>query len=232
MNHDGLFRLLLMLAATLFPCAASAQSDFATVRLDGRAVFQIGPASDDDDAGTRARRIESRLRGLLRNLDALAPPVARQTPRGWSVSVSGIPFVTLTERDAEDNLATQPALARRWALALDQSLRRARERRLGWGGRFGAETRASAESAFGRLTEAIFRIIPRALAALGVMVVFWLIARGFRSLLRIAFKRTVEDVTVESLVKQLTYYSILALGFFVAVDALGFDPSTVAAGLG
>ncbi|MEG3164478.1 mechanosensitive ion channel family protein [Sphingomonas sp. PB2P19] len=41
-----------------------------------------------------------------------------------------------------------------------------------------------------------------------------------------------DDVTAESLVKQLTYYAIITLGFFVAVDALGFDPTTVAAGLG
>lgn len=222
----------MMLAATLLAASAAAQSNFATVRLDGRAVFQIGPANDEDDAGTRARRIETRLGGLLRNLDALAPPVARQTPSGWSVSVSGIPVVTLTERDAEDNLTKQSVLARRWARALDQSLGQARQRRLGLGGRFGAETRASAESAFGRLTEAIFRIIPRALAALAVMAVFWLLARGFRRLLRFMFRHSVEDVTVESLIKQLSYYSILALGFFVAVDALGFDPSTVAAGLG
>lgn len=32
--------------------------------------------------------------------------------------------------------------------------------------------------------------------------------------------------------KQLTYYAIITLGFFVAADALGFDPSTVAAALG
>lgn len=227
-----LLRQILLALALLVAAPALAQNDVATVRLDGNAVFQVGPATDEDDASIRARRIEARLGGLLRNLNALAPPIARQTPSGWSVSVSGIPVVTITDRDAEDNLTTQPALAERWALALDRSLTRARERRLGWGGRFGAETRASAESAFGRLTEAVFRIIPRAIAALAVILIFWMFARGVRALLRLIFRRTVDDVTVESLIKQLTYYAILALGFFVAVDALGFDPSTVAAGLG
>jgi small-conductance mechanosensitive channel len=53
-----------------------------------------------------------------------------------------------------------------------------------------------------------------------------------RAGLRFVFRRSVDDVTVESLIKQFTYYAILAVGFFVAVDALGFDPTTVAAGLG
>lgn len=220
--------LLLLLAAR----PAWAQDAVATVRLDGQAVFQVGPASDNDDAGARARRIEARLSGLLRNLDALAPPVARQTPAGWSVVVSGIPVVTVTPRDAEDNLSTPPALARQWAGALGRSLARARERRLGFGGRFFAETRASAEAAFGRLSEAVLSIVPRAIAALAVILVFWGFARGVRALLRRIFKRTVDDVTIESLIKQLSYYAIIALGFFVAVDALGFNPTTVAAGLG
>jgi len=59
------------------PVAAHAQSDSATVRVDGRAVFQVGPSGETDDADQRARRIEQRLNGLLPNLDALAPPVAR-----------------------------------------------------------------------------------------------------------------------------------------------------------
>jgi small conductance mechanosensitive channel len=111
-------------------------------------------------------------------------------------------------------------------------LQGARDRRLGWGGRFWAETRGSGEAAFGRLIESVGRIIPRVLAAGVVIALFWLLARGVRGVLRLVFRRAVEDITVESLIKQLTYYAIITLGFFVAVDALGFDPTTVAAGLG
>lgn len=220
------------IALALTAAPASAQEEAATVRLDGRSVFQVGPAGENDDAGERARRIEQRLAGLLRNLDALGPPVARQTPSGWTVTVSGVPVVSVTPRDAEDNFTTPPALARQWASALDQSLDRARERRLGWGGRFGAETRAAIEAAFGRLAESATRIIPGVIAAIAVILLFWLIARAVRWTLSLIFRRVIEDLTVESLIKQLTYYAILALGFFVAVDALGFDPTTVAAGIG
>lgn len=224
--------LLCALLAVVTASPAAAQDEAATVRLDGRAVFQVGPTGETDDAGERAQRIERRLASLLRNLDALGPPLARQTAAGWTVSVSGVPVVTVTPRDAEDNFTTPPALARQWASALGLALDRARERRLGWSGRFGAETRASAEAAFGRLAESTTRIIPRALAAMSVILLFWLVARAVRWALTFLFRRVIEDVTIESLIKQLTYYAVLAIGFFVAVDALGFDPTTVAAGIG
>ena len=223
--------LLFCLLANV-PGQVSAQSEIATVRLDGQAVFQVGPSTDTEDASARARRIERRLGGLLRNLDALSPPVARMTRTGWTVTVSGIPIVTVTQRDAEDNLTTPDALARQWSGALGRALDRARERRSGWGGRFGAETRASAEAAFGRLAESVTLVVPRVLAATTVILLFWALARAIRWALSLVFRRVIEDVTVESLIKQLTYYAILALGFFVAVDALGFDPTTVAAGIG
>lgn len=39
-------------------------------------------------------------------------------------------------------------------------------------------------------------------------------------------------MTTENLVKQLAYYMVWTTGIIVAVDALGFDPQTVLAGLG
>ncbi len=220
------------LALLLAAHPAAAQANLATVRLDGRAVFQVGPSAADDPASERARRIEERLAPLVRNIGTVAPPIARQTPSGWTVSVSGIPVVSITQRDAEDNFATQEALARQWALALGRALEDARERRLGWGGRYLADVRASWEGAFGRLGESAAHVVPRALAAALVFLVFWVAARGVRFVLRAIFKESVDDLTAESLVKQLSYYAILALGFFVAVNALGFDPGTVAAGMG
>ena len=223
---------LVSLIVTVSCEPAWAQSDVATVRIDGRAVFQIGPGVDDGDPAVRARRVEERLSPLLGNPDALAPAIPRQSATGWSVTVSGIPVITVTPRDAEDAFTGEADLARQWASALDTALLRARDRRLGWGGRFVAETRGSGEAALGRMAESVGRIIPNVLAAGIVIAAFWLLARGVRALLRLVFRRTVEDITVESLVKQLTYYAIITLGFFVAVDALGFDPTTVAAGLG
>lgn len=225
-----------ILALLLTICASSpaaAQTSVASVRLDGRVVFQVGPADENGgDASARAKRIEDRLATILPNLRNLGPATAKQVGRTWTVSVSAVPVVTITSRDAEDNLTSQQALAQQWASNLQRALDRARQRRQGWGGRFGAEIQASAEAAFGRLQEAAVKVIPRGIAAVALVLFFWLIARLIRAALSLVFRHIMKDVTVESLIKQLTYYAILLLGFFVALDALGFSPTTVAAGVG
>lgn len=223
---------LLLLLVFGWGAPAPAQDTSATVRLDGRAVLQVGPDENGEGAAERARRIESRLSSLLPNVAHLGPAIPKTSGDSWTVTVSGVPVVDITPRDAEDNLVSQEVLARQWADRLNAALDRARERRSGWGGRFGAEVRASGEAAFGRLGESAVRIVPRAIAAVLVVLLFWLVAKVVRRALSIVFRRVIEDVTIESLIKQLTYYAILALGFFVALDALGFTPTTVAAGIG
>jgi small-conductance mechanosensitive channel len=148
------------------------------------------------------------------------------------ITVAGVPVVTVTEADAEDNVTSVDVLALQWSRALDAELSRAGERRLSRWGRFGAEVQASVQAAFSRLLESAIRIVPRALAALLVLGLFWLLATGVRAAMRAIFARVVEDRTVESLVKQGAYYAIWTLGLIVAVDALGFQPQTVVTGLG
>ncbi len=231
----------IVLVATLYALAsgatateAVAQDDRVTVRVDGRPVFRVG-AVDTTTAEARVRRIERRLSTLLESPRALAP--ARVAPADADagervVTISGVPIVTVTRGDAEDNLSSVDALAAQWAGALDAELTRARERRLSGWGRFVAEVRASGRAAFSRLGESALRVVPRALAALLVLGGFWLLAAGVRRLMRAIFRRVVEDLTVENLIKQVAYYAIWALGLLVAVDALGFQPQTVVAGLG
>ena len=230
-------RLLLALLAVLLalstPHPLAAQDERVTVRLDGRALFRVGPTTDAD-AATRARRVERRLATLLENPQAIVP--ARVEPGASEgeqiVTVAGVPVVTVTVADAEDNLTTPPALAALWAQRIDTALVEGRARRLSPGGRFAAEVQSAIRAAFARLGESALTIIPRALAALLVLGLFWLLASLVRRLLRFVFKRLISDLTVENLIRQLTYYAIWALGLLVAVDALGFDPQTVVTGLG
>ena len=49
---------------------ASAQDDRATVRIDGRAMFRVGP-TEELGASDRARRIERRVATLLETPDAI-----------------------------------------------------------------------------------------------------------------------------------------------------------------
>lgn len=225
--------LLLALALGLLrPAAVVAQSDRATVRVDGRPVFRVGGA-DSSDAAERALRIENRLGILLENPRAIGPArVERTAGRDLAVSVSGVSVVTVTPADAEDNVTSLEDLAVQWARAIDAALASARERRLSRFGRFGAEVRGAVTAAFSRLAESAIRIVPRALAALLVLALFWLLAAGARRLMRFVFHRIVADLTVENLIQQTAFFAIWTLGLIVTVDALGFRPQSVATGLG
>ncbi|NUN66763.1 mechanosensitive ion channel family protein (plasmid) [Pseudanabaena biceps] len=223
-----------LLAILLFLPSAAAQSEKETVRLDGRAIFRVGSVGEID-ATIRARQIERRINRLLENPDAIATPRIEPTNANVSdlvITIAGVPVVTVTETDAQDNLTTVNVLATQWSQAIDTTLKRASKRRLSPSGRFVAEVQASIETAFGRLIESAIVIIPRALAAFLVIGLFWAIATFVRWLMRIVFRHFVEDLTVENLIKQVAYYAVWCLGFIVALDAFGFDPQTAATGLG
>lgn len=200
---------------------AHAQGDAAPVRVDGRVVFRVG-ATSSDDAEARARAVERRIATLVERPELIEPArvVPGADPETRAVTVAGAPLVTVTAADAEDNLTTVDTLAAAWAEAATAALERARDRRLSWWGRFVTEVRAAVETAFGRLAESSVRIIPRALAALLVVGLFWALASGVRRLMRAVFARVVSDLTAENLVKQVAYYTVWALGLVVAADAL------------
>lgn len=228
-----LVMLITAWATIIAPGAVSAQDERVTVRLDGRTVFRVS-AMGKTDATARARQIERRMNRLLENPKAIAPsrvePAADNSER--VITIAGVPVVTVTKADAQDNLTTVDAVATQWSKAVDAAIRRATQRRLSPLARFSTEVQASIETAFGRLIESAITIIPRALAALVVISLFWAIAAGVRWLMRIIFRHMVEDLTVENLIKQVAYYAVWVLGIIVALDAFGFDPQSVATGLG
>jgi len=153
---------------------ARAQDDRATVRVDGRSVFRVGP-TEELEAAARARQIERRMTTLLETPDAIGRAQVERTGEDGSeraVTVAGVPVVTVTQTDDDDNLASIDVVAAQWAAAVDSALLRAAEARLAPGGRFVAEVRGAIEAAFARLSESTLRIIPRILAALLVLGLF------------------------------------------------------------
>lgn len=227
-----LLTILIVISITI-PNSVRAQDERVTVRLDGRALFRVS-AVDNTKASDRARQIERRMNRLLENPTAISPPQIEtsQDKQQRVITSAGVPIVTLTSTDAQDNLTTVDALAIQWSQAIDTALKRASQRRLSPWGRFVAEVQASVETAFGRLIESAITIIPRAIAAILVIGLFWAIATFIRWLMRIIFRHIVEDLTVENLIKQVAYYAVWTLGLIVALDAFGFDPQAVATGLG
>lgn len=227
---------LLSIAALLavFSPEAAAQETHATVRLDGRAVFRVGELPNQD-ARTRARQIEQRLLAVLENPRALAR--ARVTgvngqPMQRQIMVSGRPIVMVTPVDAEENGTTVDALAAQWAQAIDGALQRAGARRSSERERFVTAVRAGVETAFARLLDSAILIIPRALAALFVIGLFWIAAVTFRWALKVTSGWVLSDPTARNLVQQVGYYTVWILGLVVAASAFGMDPQSVATGLG
>jgi small conductance mechanosensitive channel len=227
--------ILLILISLVLPAALVAQDTRASVRVDGRAVLRVGPIDDEMDAAARAARIEQRINSLLENPQAIGPAQIEPSPdkpEHRVIVVSGVPIVTVTEIDAEDNLTSVEQLALQWSQAIDDTLQRAgAERQSPWG-RFVAEVRGSVENAFASLGESLIVIIPRALAALLIFAIFWLVALIVRWLARVLLVRLIPDRTGQNLVQQVSYYIIWAIGIIVAIDAFGVDPQTLVAGLG
>jgi small conductance mechanosensitive channel len=222
---------LAILAFHLLVPAGLAQDAETTVRLDGRALFRV---SEDGEISSerRADRVEQRLASLLENLETI--PRARIISEGAErvVTVAGVPVTRVLPLDAENNLTNLDDLASQWAATINRELARAHERRLGPGGRFVAETRGAVQNAFAGVAESAVRTVPRVLAALLVISAFVLLAWAVHRLLRALFRRTVEDRTLENLIKQSVYYAIILLGVIIAAGALDVSPQALVTGLG
>jgi small-conductance mechanosensitive channel len=213
---------------------ASAQVDGeAAVRLNGVPVIRVA-AAGDESASVRAERIERRLERLVARDDVPGAITVVPGPGGDSrvVQLGDAPLVTVTREDADDQLLSVDALAAEWATALEGALQQARAARLSPGRRFTTEMQGAVTTAVRRLADSATRVIPRVLAAVAVLGVFWTLAAGLRALLRVLFRRLISDLTVENLVKQLGYYLVWGIGILVAADALGFEPEVVVTGLG
>jgi len=228
--------LLLTVATLLTPSAVTAQVDdgLATVRLDGRALFRLG-GTEELDARLRARQIERQLLAVLET--PLGITKARVVPVGENadarqITMAGRTLMQVTEEDAEANGRTLEAQTVEWATVLEAALEQASTRRTSERDRFVTDVRASIDTAFARLLEAAISIVPRALAALLVIGVFWALAAGVRALIRIISHRLIRDRTVENLIKQVSYYTVWLLGLIVAANAFGLEPGTLVTGLG
>ncbi len=225
--------VLALFALWLAVGGALAQDDRAPVLIDGREVFRVGPAGEVA-ASERARLIQRRIDLLLASPEEIGP--ARVEPPGpdgeRQVSVAGVPIVTVTEDDADDNVTTVNELAASWAADLDRELGAAADRRQTTLARFITEIRAAFAAAFVRLYGTMVGLVPRLLAAGLVLGLFWLVSRLAGWVLRFSFGRTDFNPTFENLVRSVVAVSIWATGALAAAAAFGFDPQTVVTGLG
>ncbi|WP_312572767.1 mechanosensitive ion channel domain-containing protein [Stutzerimonas balearica] len=217
-----------------FPAAAQVDDGLATMRLDGRALFRLG-GTEDLEARLRARQIERQLLTVLETPQGISRAriaAAGENAASRQITMAGRVLMQVTREDAEANGMALDAQAREWASILETALAQASTRRTSERARFVTDVRASVDTAFARLLEAAISIVPRALAALLVIGVFWALAAGVRAVVRMISRRLIHDRTVENLIKQVSYYTVWLLGLIVAATAFGLEPGALATGLG
>lgn len=220
---------LLMMCLTSLQVAADAGR--ATVRLDGRALFQVSGDSREE-ARERADEIERRFNRILESPAAVEPAIIAAEGEN-RVLITGTRFLlNVTPEDAADHGVTLDELARDWKELVDSALVRAGERRVSRWGRISAETQASVNTSLARMAESAITFIPRLLASVVVILFFWALAAAVRWLMCRLFHRVGSDPTIENLTKQIAYYLVWAIGIVVATSALGFDPQALATALG
>ncbi|HBS77905.1 MAG TPA: mechanosensitive ion channel protein MscS, partial [Pseudomonas sp.] len=157
--------LLVLLCMSMLPTMhVWAQEGVATVRLDGRALFRIGP-SEELEARPRARQIERQLAAVLETPKGITrariEPTESEEDEGLQISVAGRPLMVVSPADAEANGQPLDRLARDWAAIFDRALATAAKRRDSDRGRFLTSVQSSVENAFARLVESAVNIIPR-----------------------------------------------------------------------
>lgn len=223
-------RAALVATICLAASCASAQHAAETVRFEGRALFRVW-SSSPEAAAARAARVERRVELLVGQTERPPRGVVQRRGAERMILVGPVLVTTVTPLDAEEELTSIDALAARWSLAVDAALERGRARRVSWG-RFASAVDGSVRTAFGRVGESAITVVPRIIAGLLVLAVFWLMATAVRALLGALFRRVVDDRTIESFIKQLVYYTIWIVGIVIAIHALGFDPASTVAALG
>lgn len=221
--------LVAFVLAGPFTRSALAQHATATVRFEGQTLFRVWSATADA-ADDRAERIERRLELLVQQAGRSGRAVVRASGAERMIHVGPVLVATVTPLDAEESLTSIDVLAGQWSRAIDGALERSASRQLSWG-RFTAAVVGSVRTAFGRVAESALAIVPRLLASLLVVLMFWMLAAGARTALG-AILRPLRNRTSASFLSQVVYYSIWIIGLVVAVHAVGIEPASVIAGLG
>lgn len=223
-----LLSLLLLLLTSLQTLADTGR---ATVRLDGRALFQVS-GETREDARERADEVERRFVRILESPAGATPATIEIEGDSRILMTGNRHLVTVTTDDAADHGVSVAELAQDWKNIIDGALVRAGERRISRWGRINAETQASVNTSMARMAESAITLVPRLLASVLVILGFWALAAAVRWLMCRLFHRVGSDPTIENLTKQIAYYLVWAIGLVVATSALGFDPQALATALG
>jgi small-conductance mechanosensitive channel len=210
--------------------AASATTDYASVSVEGRKLFDV-MGNGGLTGAERADKIHRRLGDLIKRNDALRPfnkQALVELGNGTTIELDGEPVLTVTDADAQDAMATRDELALLWggkmttAIADARAVRRNPVKGAGillW-------------NSFSDLVVSLLQWLPRLAGAILLFALFWLLARVSRWGTKRILSHTHFDSNSRQLVRTLAYYGTWTVGALAILSTLGLQGGTIATTLG
>jgi small conductance mechanosensitive channel len=212
------------------PPTPLASIEVAPVTVDGRRLFDVGPTLTST-AAARASRVNRRLKNLIESDEEL-PPFSEKNVQASGgeqvITLGDVEVLTITQRDAEDAGRSAHDLALVQGEALARAVRDARASRSSILRGAGILIANSLRD----LLNSFLSWLPRVFAAGLLTIVFWLLAKGARSVTRSSTGRFGFDENLRALLLALSFYSVWFVGFLAILSALGFDSSSLVAAIG
>ena len=205
-------------------------STTATVRLDGRKLFDLG-GSRGISASDRAAKVVRRLEALINRPDSITPPSIRDSTESGGESLilfEGDPILTVTEADAQDHLAARRDLAVLWSERMADAVNEAQAARKNPLAGAGILVRNS----FADLIASMLRWLPRLAGALVLFLLFTGIARLVRFLTERATNRPAFDPNLRQLSRTLALYGTWTVGGIAILSTIGMESGSIATTLG
>lgn len=220
----------LAVASVLQAQTTPASTSTATVRVDGKRLFEIGGAGGVS-ATDRAAKVMRRLESLMARSDKVSPPTIRETTTNGGESqilFEGEPLLTLTEADAQDHLMPRKDLATLWSERMAEAVAEARAARQNPLTGAGYVIRNS----FAEMVSSVLRWLPRLGGALILFLVFTGIARVVRWIVERTVVRTHFDPNLRQLIRALAFYGTWTVGGIAILSTIGMESGSIATTLG
>ncbi len=205
-------------------------TSYAPVKVEGRKLFEV-MGNSGLSAAERADKINRRLGNLIARNDPVRP-FNRQdiVTQGTTTTVTlgGEPVMTVTDADAQDTLSTREEVALLWGAKMATAIADARATRSNPLTGAGILIRNS----FTDLIRSALQWLPRLAGAIVLVLVFWMLAKVNRWVVKWVVSRTNFDSNLRQLLRALAFYGTWLVGLLAILSTLGLESGSIATTLG
>jgi small conductance mechanosensitive channel len=216
---------------TVPPVGSDATSvEYAAVKVEARKLFDV-TGTAGFTATQRAARINRRLENIIARNEPVRPfnkeDLVSQG-KETLITLGGEAVLTVTDADAQENLATREELALLWGGKMAIAVADARDVRANPLRGVGILIRNS----FQDLLVSLITWLPRLAGAVILWLVFWALARIVRWSVRVTTERLKMEVNLRQLIRVLAFYGTWGVGLVAMLSTLGLESGSIATALG